>query len=615
MNFRTFLTTSGLIACLALTANAQTYTETGDAGDIPETAQATGAVSCQSPISQINGNLDANDTDMYAICITDPANFTATTTGGATFDTQLWLFNGNGLGVTANDDNPAGGLQSRITGTFVPAPGTYYLAVSGYNHDPLNCGDALIWNNTPFGTERPPDGPGAAVRVRTWSGAGGGGAYSIFLTGTSQATRTSPQSCNPFVGWDEQENGGGDAGNLPETAQATGTTACGSALPRIRGQVSAGDADMYAIYIENPTAFNATTVGSSSGDTQLWLFDTNGNGVTFNDDSSGTFQSTISGLNVPSAGIYYLAVSTFDHDAVDCNGAELWADTPFAVERAPDGSGSGRVGNWAGGSGSANYVVELQGACTAPRAAAPDRCQFDGWDEQENGGGDAGDLPATAQKVHSSGSDPCQTPVARVRGTLDENDVDMYVICITDPGAFNASTVGSTGFDTQLWLFNCDGTGVTFNDDSTGLQSTITGQFLTAGATYLLAISSYDRDAVDAGGSEIWEDTPFGVERQPDGPGAANPVAGWIEDGFGSGPYTINLQGAYFVSEAGCEGGPQCEGDDNNDGCVDDADLLNVLFNFGSFGIGIPGDVNDDFIVDDVDLLIVLFNFGCGCGE
>jgi len=39
------------------------------------------------------------------------------------------------------------------------------------------------------------------------------------------------------------------------------------------------------------------------------------------------------------------------------------------------------------------------------------------------------------------------------------------------------------------------------------------------------------------------------------------------------------------------------------------------LFNFGSFGAGIPGDLNGDFNVDDVDLLIVLFDFGCGCGE
>ena len=53
------------------------------------------------------------------------------------------------------------------------------------------------------------------------------------------------------------------------------------------------------------------------------------------------------------------------------------------------------------------------------------------------------------------------------------------------------------------------------------------------------------------------------------------------------------------------------EGDVNGDGCVDDADLLIVLFNFGNAGG--QGDVNRDGIVDDADLLIVLFNFGAGC--
>ncbi len=52
-------------------------------------------------------------------------------------------------------------------------------------------------------------------------------------------------------------------------------------------------------------------------------------------------------------------------------------------------------------------------------------------------------------------------------------------------------------------------------------------------------------------------------------------------------------------------------GDVDGNGCVDDADLLRVLFAFG--GAGGPEDVNGDGAVDDADLLIVLFNFGQGC--
>ncbi len=54
-------------------------------------------------------------------------------------------------------------------------------------------------------------------------------------------------------------------------------------------------------------------------------------------------------------------------------------------------------------------------------------------------------------------------------------------------------------------------------------------------------------------------------------------------------------------------------GDVDGNGCVDDADLLIVLFNFGAQGRGLSADVNCDGIVDDADLLTVLFNFGSGC--
>lgn len=54
-------------------------------------------------------------------------------------------------------------------------------------------------------------------------------------------------------------------------------------------------------------------------------------------------------------------------------------------------------------------------------------------------------------------------------------------------------------------------------------------------------------------------------------------------------------------------------GDVNMDGCVDDADLLAVLFAFGNTGTFMPEDVNGDGTVDDADLLEVLFSFGSGC--
>jgi hypothetical protein len=52
----------------------------------------------------------------------------------------------------------------------------------------------------------------------------------------------------------------------------------------------------------------------------------------------------------------------------------------------------------------------------------------------------------------------------------------------------------------------------------------------------------------------------------------------------------------------------------DENGCVDDADLLAVLFAFGQTGQDLGRvDVNCDETVDDADLLTVLFAFGQGC--
>jgi hypothetical protein len=53
--------------------------------------------------------------------------------------------------------------------------------------------------------------------------------------------------------------------------------------------------------------------------------------------------------------------------------------------------------------------------------------------------------------------------------------------------------------------------------------------------------------------------------------------------------------------------------DIDRNGCVDDADLLRVLFDFGRSAFLLDSDVNGDGTVDDADLLEVLFYFGTGC--
>jgi hypothetical protein len=175
---------AALVLVLAVPALAQTWNEMGDAGDLPGTAQLT---NCSGALTSIVGALAASDVDMYCITIVDPASFSATTCGGTTADTQIFLFDLAGLGVTYDDDDPGGcGLQSTITGAFVPGPEQYYLAVSRYNGDPVDSAGQLLWLNTPYNVERVPDGPGAANPIAGWTTVSTSTAtYTIALTGVA----------------------------------------------------------------------------------------------------------------------------------------------------------------------------------------------------------------------------------------------------------------------------------------------------------------------------------------------------------------------------------------------------------------------------------------------
>ncbi len=54
-------------------------------------------------------------------------------------------------------------------------------------------------------------------------------------------------------------------------------------------------------------------------------------------------------------------------------------------------------------------------------------------------------------------------------------------------------------------------------------------------------------------------------------------------------------------------------GDVTRDGCVNDQDLMQVLFTFGQTGSQLPADLDHNGVVEDADLLEVLMNFGSGC--
>jgi hypothetical protein len=190
----------GLVATFALAfaplsiaqATATTWTEVGDAGDLPPNAQA---VTGEGPLTSISGTIsNANDEDMYKICLLGGKTFSARTASGSVIiDPQLFLFDAAGLGVYANDDDGPLTQQSHLPAghPLTPTlPGIYYLAISAWNNDPVSSGglifpDDPVSNNTAVG----PTGPGGGSPISGWTSGGNtlsiaaGGGYTITLTG------------------------------------------------------------------------------------------------------------------------------------------------------------------------------------------------------------------------------------------------------------------------------------------------------------------------------------------------------------------------------------------------------------------------------------------------
>jgi len=167
---------------LALPAGASAVPEAGDAGELPGAAQD---LSTQA-VDAVEGTLaTGSDRDLYRVCLTGGGSFSASTIGGSAIDTQLFLFDDEGLGVYADDD--AGGTrQSALPAEDPLTPGEagfYLLAVTPYNQDPLSALGRIFPDR---GSLTGSSGPGAGAPLDAWGGsAGGSGAYTVSLSGTA----------------------------------------------------------------------------------------------------------------------------------------------------------------------------------------------------------------------------------------------------------------------------------------------------------------------------------------------------------------------------------------------------------------------------------------------
>lgn len=142
--------------------------------------------------------------------------------------------------------------------------------------------------------------------------------------------------------------------DAPRTAPGQLTSGFGP-LTEIRGELTGGlrgiqtdYEDVFCIRIIDPAAFSVTTIGGAAFDTQLWLFDANGNGLVFNDnaatDAGVVNQSRISNEQLQwfsQPGFYTLAISGYNTDAASGVNTPIWLDSPRDTQRAPDGPGAG----------------------------------------------------------------------------------------------------------------------------------------------------------------------------------------------------------------------------------------------------------------------------------
>src|SRR5215211_3350792 len=245
----------------------------------------------------------------------------------------------------------------------------------------------------------------------------------------------------------------GNAGDLRATSQDLGD----AAVTTIWGSFSdAADADMYRFCLSDGVSFSATTVGATTLDTQLFLFNSQGYGVYANDDASGSRGSLLPAHHrfSPSVGgEYFLAISSYNRDPQSSQGEVFQDDFSrlFYPDGVLDANGFGAaepVSGWAGRApgGPGMYRITLTGTatCVPPDTTDPTidlRSPVDGAQVRQG----------ASLIVDFSCSDEGSSGVASCVGTtadgeaLDTSELgDVSVTVTARDGAGNETSVTNT---------------------------------------------------------------------------------------------------------------------------------------------------------------------------
>jgi hypothetical protein len=154
----------GAIGTTCGTAHATLFSETTDtdAGSLIGTAIDVGDVLQYNGFA---GTIAANDVDVWGFQISKSGICRALT--NFPYNPQLFLFNASGYGIVGNDN--IAGAGAIYYDSYIEAmltPGTYYLAISRSNMDPLDSLGRMIFTDNSTG----PQTPTGAGPLAGWSG-------------------------------------------------------------------------------------------------------------------------------------------------------------------------------------------------------------------------------------------------------------------------------------------------------------------------------------------------------------------------------------------------------------------------------------------------------------
>ncbi|QZZ18878.1 filamentous hemagglutinin N-terminal domain-containing protein [Leptothermofonsia sichuanensis E412] len=457
-------------------ASTTTVTEIGDAGQLLETAQdlsLSGAGTVTSFL--ISGTLaDGNDVDLYRILLAGNEPFSATTLGGADFDTQLFLFDGNGIGVIANDDSEFT-LQStlRPEALGIPTPGgIYFLAISQFNNDPVSQAGAIFdFVQQPNGTfEQLPVGPGASLPLSGWnnSGFGSGGNYTITLTGVvlpaelQNTDRVAAGGGNITINTgnltitesarvSSSSEGQGKAGDVTVRA----TTSIDLNNSRIEATATGqGDAGLLSIVTGNLTAVNNSIIAASSVDGDGGDLTITSAAINLDNsriEATATGQGDAGLLSIVTGNLTAVNNSAIAASSVDGDGGDL------TITSAAINLDNSRIEATATGQGDAGLLSISTGNLTAANNSAIAASSVDG---------DGGDLTIAASNINLNQS--------RIEATATgQGNAGLLNISAANLAASSGSSISASAFNGKGGDLSIATTSI--NLDNSRIEATATG--------------------------------------------------------------------------------------------------------------------------------------------